>query len=101
MCLIFGTEIAINTQNIMKTLSTILLFLLVSFASAQEGQTIITNNDVEVTTNDVKEVKLNEVIVLSTKGVKKLEDIKIETINKTTYLDLMLSTKKNKDIKIC
>lgn len=86
---------------IMKTLTTILLLFFVSFASAQEGQVTKTSDVVEVLVNDTEAVKTNNTIVLSTKGVKKLEDIEIETINKTTYLELMLSSKKNKDIKIC
>ncbi len=84
----------------MKTLSTILLILSVSFATAQENKASKTNDVIEVLVNTVEDVKTNT-IVLSTKGVKKLEDIQIETINKTTYLELMLSSKKNKDIKIC
>ncbi len=85
----------------MKTLSTILLLLFVSFATAQDNELAKTNDLVEVLVNDIVEAKTINTIVLSTKGVKKLEDIQIETINKTTYLELMLSSKKNKDIKIC
>jgi len=84
----------------MKTLSTILLFFVVTFATAQVNQEAITNDVAEIVVNDKDETNTNT-IVLSTKGVKKLEDIKIETINKSTYLDLMLSAKKNKNIKIC
>lgn len=74
----------------MKTLTTLFFLLFVSLASA--------SND---TNTKSVEVETTKEIVISTKGVKKLEDIKIETINKTTYLELMLSSKKNKNVKTC
>ncbi len=97
VCHIFGVLIAIKYPTIMKTLSTLLLLLSVSFALAQNSPVAKSNDTILV----INKEKTNSDIAISTKGVKKLEDIKIETINKTTYLELMLSTKKNKDIKIC
>lgn len=75
----------------MKTLTTLFLLLSVSLASAQATNDKITSN----------EVKKTNAVVINTKGVKKLEDIKIETINKTTYLELMFSVKENKNIETC
>lgn len=81
----------------MKYLLTLLFVLSVSFASAQETNSeknINVNRINNVDYTNVETVKSHEDLVISVKGVKKIEDIDIENFNKRTYLNLITSTKR-------
>ena len=88
----------------MKLLSTLLLVLCFSFASAQDldKKDTTKGNKTEVTITDstAKTIKVND-LVINVKGVKKMEDIDLENFNKNSFLDLLIASKKiNKNI-IC
>ena len=75
----------------MKLLSTLLLFLFVSFASAQDNQSIDTNEVKTETTTNTLEVE--KTVVISVKGIKTMEEIDIENYNKSSYIKLIASKK--------
>ena len=88
----------------MRLLPTLLLVLCFSFASAQdlEKKDTAKGNQTEITVTDstTKTIKAND-LVISVKGVKKMEDIDLENFNKNSFLDLLIASKKiNKNI-IC
>ena len=88
----------------MKLLSTLLLVLCFSFASAQDldkkDTTKGNKTEVTITGSTAKTIKVND-LVINVKGVKKMEDIDLENFNKNSFLDLLIASKKiNKNI-IC
>ncbi|WP_055446044.1 hypothetical protein [Lacinutrix mariniflava] len=74
----------------MKLLSTLLLLLFVSFASAQENQSLEIK---EVITETTKTLEVEKTVVISVKGIKTMEEIDIENYNKAAYLKLIASKK--------
>ena len=74
----------------MKFLSTLLLLLFVSFASAQENKSLEIK---EVITETTKALEVEKTVVISVKGIKTMEEIDIENYNKAAYLKLIASKK--------
>jgi len=79
----------------MKFLPTLLILLFVSFASAQDNNTI-TKEDIK-TVNTIKSntitLDTEKTVVISVKGIKTMEEIDIENYNKASLLKLIASTK--------
>ncbi|WP_290468440.1 hypothetical protein [Lacinutrix sp. MedPE-SW] len=78
----------------MKFLTTLLLLLFVSFASAQDNKAnnTETKTEVKVVSQAATQVKENTVVI-SVKGIKTMEEIDIENYNKTSLLKLIASSK--------
>ena len=74
----------------MKLLTTLLLLLFVSFASAQDLKTLDTK---EIKTEATKHSALEKAVVISVKGIKTMDEIDIENYNKEVYLKLIASKK--------
>ncbi|WP_452224387.1 hypothetical protein [Lacinutrix chionoecetis] len=76
----------------MKLLTTLLLLLFVSFASAQDNNTL--KEDLKtVRTIDSSIVEVDKTVVISVKGIRTMEEIDIENYNKSSYLKLIASKK--------
>lgn len=86
----------------MKFIISIALFFTISFVSAQSNETVnISNNTpnalkkkIEVVAN--KEAKT--LLVISVKGVKKIEDLDIENFNKNSFFNLIASKKRKNNV---
>ena len=75
----------------MKLLSTLLLLLFVSFAFAQDNNSLVTK-EVKTETSTIT-LEVEKTVVISVKGIKTMEEIDIENYNKAFYLDLIASKK--------
>ena len=74
----------------MKLLTTLLLFLFVSFAFAQDNISLDTK---KVKIETTKTLEVEKTVVISVKGIKTMEEIDIENYNKASYLNLIASKK--------
>ncbi|WP_055437112.1 hypothetical protein [Lacinutrix algicola] len=74
----------------MKLLTTLLLLLFVSFASAQDNQSLEIK---EVKTETINTLDVEKTVVINIKGIKTMEEIDIENYNKAAYLKLIASKK--------
>lgn len=74
----------------MKFLTTLLLLLFVSFASAQENKSL---EKKELKTEKTNTLAVEKTVVISVKGIKTMEEIDIENYNKASYLKLIASKK--------
>ncbi|APY00251.1 hypothetical protein [Lacinutrix venerupis] len=74
----------------MKFLTTLLLLLFVSFASAQENKSL---EKKELKTETTNTLAVEKTVVISVKGIKTMEEIDIENYNKASYLKLIASKK--------
>ncbi|RLJ68927.1 hypothetical protein CLV86_0316 [Lacinutrix venerupis] len=74
----------------MKFLTTLLLLLFVSFASAQENKSL---EKKELKSEATNTLAVEKTVVISVKGIKTMEEIDIENYNKASYLKLIASKK--------
>ncbi|WP_041301536.1 hypothetical protein [Lacinutrix sp. 5H-3-7-4] len=78
----------------MKFLTTLLLVLFVSFASAQDNKVNNKENTTEIKVESQAATQVEEnTVVISVKGIKTMEEIDIENYNKTSLLKLIASSK--------
>lgn len=74
----------------MKLLTTLLLFLFISFATAQDNNSI---DNKKIKTKACITMKVKRIIVIDVKGIRTIEEIDIENYNKKSYLSLIANKK--------
>lgn len=86
----------------MKTFITITCFFTIMLTSAQSKKSsniILENNDeLDKKVISIDTVVKSKALVISVKGVKKIEDLDIENFNKNAFLNLITSKKLKNNI---
>lgn len=87
----------------MKFIISIALFFTISFVSAQSNETVnINNNTPNALKKKIEVVVANKeaktLLVISVKGVKKIEDLDIENFNKNSFFNLIASKKRKNNV---
>jgi len=78
----------------MKLLTTLLLLLFVSFATAQDNKALKEDlKTVNAIESNTITLAIEKTVVISVKGIKTMEEIDIENYNKTSYLKLIANKK--------